>query len=77
MENMKKLNKTIFHKNILMSTKLPNPILKTWVLKLVFTTIPRIKFMSVRNITRVDPALLKLQTKNQKIEHHKTTKGAK
>ena len=41
---MKKLNKTIFHKKILVSTKLPNPILKTRVLKLVFTTEPRIKF---------------------------------
>ena len=44
MENMKKLNKKYFITKILISTRLPNPNSKTRVLKLVFTTIPCLKF---------------------------------
>ena len=40
MENIKKLNKIIFHYKIFISTKLPNPIHATRVSKLVFIAIP-------------------------------------
>jgi len=41
---VKKLNEIIFHNKILISTKLPNPINETRVSKLVFITIPFLKF---------------------------------
>ena len=41
---MKKLDKKIFHNKLLVSTKMPNPILETRVSKLVFITIPWLKF---------------------------------
>ncbi len=44
---MKKLNKKSFHNKILISTKLPNPILETRVSKLVFTIIPYLKFWAL------------------------------
>ena len=44
MENVKKPNKKYLITKILISTKLPNPIRKTRVLKLVFITIPCLKF---------------------------------
>jgi len=44
MENMKKLNKIIFHQKISISTKLPYPIRETQVSKLIFITIPSLKF---------------------------------
>ena len=46
---MEKSNKKIFHSKILISTKLPNPILKTRVSKLVFITIPCHKFWPLKN----------------------------
>ena len=46
---MKKLNKMIFHNKILISTKLPNPIRETRVSKLVFITIPCLKFWAQRS----------------------------
>ena len=59
MENMKKLNKIIFHnKNIDKCTKLPNPICETRVSKLVFITIPCLKFWAQANCdgTQNEPA---------------------
>jgi hypothetical protein len=50
MEYMKKLNKKTFHNKILISTKLPNPIPETRVSKLVFITIPCLKFWAQENI---------------------------
>ena len=47
MEYMEKLNKRIFHNKILISTKLPTPILETWVSKLVFITIPGLTFWAL------------------------------
>ena len=47
MENMKKLNIKYFITKILISTKLPNPIRKTRVLKLVFITRPCLKFWAL------------------------------
>ena len=44
MENINKLNKKCFITKILISPKLPNPIRETPVLKLVFITIPCLKF---------------------------------
>jgi len=44
MENVKKPNKKYLITKILITTKLPNPIRKTRVLKLVFITIPCLKF---------------------------------
>ena len=44
MENINKLNKKCFITKILISPKLPNPIRKTPVLKLVFITIPYLNF---------------------------------
>jgi len=41
---MKKLDKKYFITKILISTKLPNPIPETRVSKLVFITIPWLKF---------------------------------
>ena len=52
MENMEKLNKKYFITKILISTKLPNPIHETRVLKLVFITIPCLKFWA---LSVVDP----------------------
>ena len=53
MENMKKLNKIIFLTKILISTKLPNPIGESRVLKLVFITIPCLKFWAQRRLYRL------------------------
>ena len=47
MENMKKLNKIIFLTKILFSTKQLNPIHEARVLKLVFITIPCLKFWAL------------------------------
>ena len=44
MEKINKLKKIIFYYKILIFTKLPNPIRETRVLKLVFRTIPCLKF---------------------------------
>ncbi len=47
MENVKKPNKKYLITKILITTKLPNPIRKTRVLKLVFITIPCLKFWAL------------------------------
>ena len=49
MENVKKTNKKYLITKILIPTKLPNPIRKTRVLKLVFITIPSFG-LRVRNL---------------------------
>ena len=47
MENITILNKKCFIKKLLISTKMPNPIRETPVLKLVFITIPCLKFCAL------------------------------
>ena len=47
MENINKLKKTYFITKILIFTKLSNPIRETRVLKLVFITIPCLKFWAL------------------------------
>ena len=47
---MKKMNKIIFITKILISTKLSNPIRETRILKLVFITIPCLKFWAQSNL---------------------------
>ena len=51
MENVKKPNKKYLITKILIPTKLPNPIRKTRVLKLVFITIPCLKFWAQAGYT--------------------------
>ena len=58
MENVKKPNKKYLITKILITTKLPNPIRKTRVLKLVFITIPCLKFWAQGVRNRIQNRLL-------------------
>ena len=60
MENVKKPNKKYLITKILITTKLPNPIRKTRVLKLVFITIPCLKFWAQGDTFEWDNRLAEL-----------------
>ena len=68
MENMKKPKKTIFLAKILISTKLPNPIRKTQVSKLVFRTIPCLKFWAQGSPYVITPLLLPQTNRKGKVK---------